>query len=59
MVAPQPGLPCAPFLDSPAPVIAAGTAAVYHMREAGWVKISADNVRDLHYQYAEEKAAAQ
>lgn len=35
-----------------------GTVNLYHMKETGWVKISADNVRDLHYKYAEEKAAA-
>ena len=31
---------------------------VYHMKETGWVKISADNVALLHYEYQAEKAAA-
>jgi hypothetical protein len=33
------------------------THTVYHMKETGWVKISADNVFPLHYKYQEEKAA--
>jgi 20S proteasome subunit beta 5 len=32
-----------------------GQVNLYHMREDGWVKISADNVGPLHYQYQEEK----
>lgn len=28
------------------------------MQEQGWTKISADNVRDLHYAYKEEKESA-
>jgi len=31
---------------------------VYHMQEKGWTKISADNVRDLHYAYKAEREAA-
>eukprot|EP00045_Choanoeca_perplexa_P001401 m.19514 g.19514 ORF g.19514 m.19514 type:complete len:285 (+) comp10917_c0_seq1:130-984(+) len=34
-----------------------GQVNLYHMKESGWVKISADNVGPLHYQYQEEKAA--
>lgn len=30
---------------------------VYHMQENGWTKISADNVRDLHYAYKAEREA--
>ena len=29
--------------------------AVYHMKESGWIKVSSDNVHDLHYKYADEK----
>ena len=29
--------------------------AVYHMMETGWVKVSQTDVRELHYQYQEEK----
>ncbi len=32
--------------------------SVYHMKETGWVKVSQSNVKDLHYQYQEEKEAA-
>ncbi|EDQ89845.1 uncharacterized protein MONBRDRAFT_32215 [Monosiga brevicollis MX1] len=32
-----------------------GTVNLYHMRQTGWVKISADSVHDLHYRYAAEK----
>eukprot|EP00300_Choanocystis_sp_HF-7_P030960 c39989_g1_i1.p1 GENE.c39989_g1_i1~~c39989_g1_i1.p1 ORF type:complete len:274 (+),score=48.18 c39989_g1_i1:1-822(+) len=33
-----------------------GVASVYHVKQDGWVKISADDVSDLHYQYlAQEK----
>lgn len=35
-----------------------GQVNLYHMKESGWVKISADNVGPLHYKYQEEKAAA-
>ena len=31
---------------------------VYHMKETGWVKVSQSNVKDLHYQYQEEKEAS-
>ena len=31
--------------------------AVYHMKQTGWVKVSADDVMKLHYQYAAEKSA--
>merc|ERR1712137_1192459 len=34
-----------------------GQVNLYHVREEGWVKISADNVFDLHYGYAAEAAA--
>ena len=30
---------------------------VYHMMETGWVKVSSTDVKDLHYQYQEEKLA--
>jgi len=32
-----------------------GTVSVYHISEAGWTKISQDNVEQLHFQYAAEK----
>merc|ERR1711988_1068530 len=32
-----------------------GTCSVYHITEAGWTKISQDNVMDLHYKYAEQQ----
>ncbi|CAH1779466.1 unnamed protein product [Owenia fusiformis] len=32
-----------------------GTVNMYHMKETGWIKVSANNVLDLHYKYAEEK----
>lgn len=32
-----------------------GTVNLYHMKESGWVKVSADNVGPLHYKYKEEK----
>lgn len=28
---------------------------VYHMMETGWVKVSSTDVKDLHYQYQQEK----
>ena len=28
---------------------------VYHMMETGWVKVSQTDVRELHYQYQDEK----
>ncbi len=33
------------------------TCAVYHMQETGWIKVSADNVMDLHYMYQDQKKA--
>eukprot|EP01139_Manchomonas_bermudensis_P000037 Amastigsp_a26_475.p1 type:complete len:275 gc:universal Amastigsp_a26_475:1-825(+) len=35
-----------------------GQVNLYHVQEHGWVKISADNVLDLHYAYESEKASA-
>ena len=35
-----------------------GICNVYHMKETGWVKVGAWDVNDLHYLYADEKAAA-
>lgn len=32
-----------------------GQVNLYHVQEQGWVKISADNVLDLHYRYDAEK----
>ena len=29
--------------------------AVYHMMETGWVKVSQTDVKELHYQYQDEK----
>ncbi len=29
--------------------------SVYHVKEGGWVKVSQTNVKDLYYQYKEEK----
>lgn len=33
-----------------------GIVTVYHVRETGWVKISADDVFGLHYKYQAERA---
>ena len=33
-----------------------GLVNLYHMKETGWVKVSQDNVMDLHYKYAAEKS---
>ncbi|XP_072014128.1 proteasome subunit beta type-5-like [Amphiura filiformis] len=35
-----------------------GVVNLYHMKETGWVKVSQNNVKDLHYQYQAEKEAA-
>ena len=35
-----------------------GVVNLYHMKETGWIKVSQTDVTDLHYKYAEEKAAA-
>ncbi|ESO00235.1 hypothetical protein HELRODRAFT_83371 [Helobdella robusta] len=32
-----------------------GIVSLYHMKESGWVKISQDDVSDLHYTYLKEK----
>ncbi|XP_078075435.1 proteasome subunit beta type-8-like [Mustelus asterias] len=32
-----------------------GFVNMYHMREDGWIKVSKDNVGELHYKYAAEK----
>ncbi|XP_077982677.1 proteasome subunit beta type-5-like [Glandiceps talaboti] len=32
-----------------------GVVNLYHMKETGWVKISQNDVRDLHYKFQEEK----
>ena len=36
-------------------IVTYSISAVYHMKETGWIKISSDNVLDLHYKYADEK----
>lgn len=36
-----------------------GVVNLYHMKETGWIKVSQTDVTELHYQYAEEKAASQ
>ena len=28
---------------------------VYHMKETGWVKVSQNDVKELHYKYQDEK----
>jgi len=35
-----------------------GVVNLYHMKETGWIKVSQDDVKDLHYRYEAEKAAA-
>ncbi|XP_014296261.1 proteasome subunit beta type-5 [Microplitis mediator] len=35
-----------------------GIVRVYHMKETGWVRISDDDCKDLHYMYQEEKKNA-
>merc|ERR1712004_537176 len=32
-----------------------GVVNLYHMRETGWIKVSQDDVLDLHYKYRDEK----
>jgi len=32
-----------------------GSVSIYHVKETGWVKISSDDVTDLHYKYQDEK----
>ncbi|XP_068241210.1 proteasome subunit beta type-5-like [Palaemon carinicauda] len=35
-----------------------GIVRVYHIKENGWIKISEDDCKDLHYKYEEEKLSA-
>ncbi|KAK7083101.1 Proteasome subunit beta type-5 [Halocaridina rubra] len=34
-----------------------GIVRVYHIKEDGWIKISEEDCKDLHYKYADEKSA--
>eukprot|EP00043_Microstomoeca_roanoka_P012377 m.119659 g.119659 ORF g.119659 m.119659 type:complete len:293 (-) comp15477_c1_seq1:335-1213(-) len=36
-----------------------GQINLYHMKETGWVRVSADNVGPLHYKYLDEKKQAE